>query len=50
MIEYAPWYGTGQKILKCSECRALVMEGDTDKHTEWHEKIQFAPILQTPST
>lgn len=39
MIEYLPWYQTGENFVRCAECAAVIVSGDTGTHTAWHERV-----------
>lgn len=39
MIEFMPWYQTGAQMLRCQECGTLLVDGDTEVHVRWHEKV-----------
>lgn len=43
MIEFVPWYQSGSALVRCQECGAVVVEGDTELHTKWHEGITPTP-------
>lgn len=35
--EYLPWYQPNQNFVRCSACGCVVLSGDTEVHTHWHE-------------
>lgn len=39
MPEYIPWYHPGSELLRCLLCGALLVSGDTDIHTAFHERV-----------
>lgn len=42
MIEFQPWYNAGQQLVRCggdSGCGALLLDGDAELHTQFHEKV-----------
>jgi hypothetical protein len=44
-IVYLRWYSPGDEMVRCEGddgCAALIVSGDAEKHTKWHEKIGAA--------
>lgn len=37
MTEFMPWYQSGSSLLRCQTCGALLVSGDTELHSKWHE-------------
>lgn len=37
--EYMRWYHPGSELMRCLTCAALLVEGDMEAHTAWHEKL-----------
>lgn len=44
-VEYMSWYQTGSTLMRCQACGALVVSGDTELHTNWHDKIERMELL-----
>ena len=42
MIEYIPWYNPGASLVRCQSCGAMVVDGDTELHTDWHSRLTLA--------
>lgn len=40
MPEYLPWYHPGSDMLRCSKCASLIVEGDIETHTKWHQNLE----------
>jgi hypothetical protein len=46
VIEFMPWQAYGVYLLRCGGdggCGALLVEGDTEVHQRWHERIEKPP-------
>lgn len=42
MIEYMAWYEPGTTLVRCGGddgCGALLVNGDTELHTSWHNRL-----------
>jgi len=39
VIEFLPYYQPGAQLLRCLSCSALLVSGDVETHTKWHEEI-----------
>lgn len=50
-IEFMPWYQPGSPLLRCGGdegCGALLVEGDTELHTKFHERVDKPKFTWKP--
>lgn len=39
------FYVPGRKMMRCQACAAIVLDGDTELHSTWHEVLEANRVL-----